>query len=623
MRSAVLTAFRIVGLGLAFALQLSWLAQPLPLVVKLLPASLFVLSVVRPDHGLLVLAGLGPMANAIGTWFHSPLPGIRLLEQLILALVCGAGLRWWRVPDSTRLADPAALVAASAAASCIAVQPALLIQSTPDVPVWEHVRALLWHGDYFVRSGLWDPLFFASLTIEGVALAVTAERIVRRRRESAIGALRMAVVGHAGVALLNIQALVAAAVRSGETLRSLVRILRDVRISLFYDLNAAASVFLLMLLSGVGLLRATGRFAWGIALVLPVLGLGLWIAGSRAALLALAVILVGLLCLTAWRHGGARRFAAVGAIGAIVVGGVVGYLLYPSARNAALGPAAATRRIMFETSLNMWRAAPVFGIGVGRFYEESSKFGGEALRRELGFAANENAHNNFLQVLASEGAVGLTALLIMLAIVIVPEARGERTTLVQPRYWLTAGVLAYLLTWFTGHPQLVPEASFAFWLMFGLLAGLTPAPAGAWWRVGLALAAVLVIFTAPFRAAYSIRQADLEYVGIGLSGWQPDIDGVRYRRAGRSFALFLPADGTAVDLPLRRAPDAPDPLVVAISVGERKLYEPVVSGDSWQLIRLRLPKTNRRFARVEFAVRPLDRRALRVPVLFVGKAVPK
>ncbi|MGE5838144.1 MAG: O-antigen ligase family protein, partial [Acidobacteriota bacterium] len=479
MRSAVLTAFRIVGLGLAFALQLSWLAQPLPPVVKLLPASLFVLSVVRPDHGLLVLAGLGPMANAIGAWFHSPLPGIRLLEQLILALVSGASLRWWRGPDSTRLADPAALVAASAAASCIDVQPALLLQRTPDVHAWEHVRALLWHGDYFVRSGLWDPLFFASLTIEGVTLAVTTERIVRRVPGSALGALRMAVAGHAGVALLNIQALIAAAVRSGETLRSLVRILRDVRVSLFYDLNAAASVFVLVMLSGVGLLRATGRFAWGIALVLPVLGLGLWIAGSRAALLALVVILVGMLVLITWRRRGAVRWIAAAAIAVILAIGGLAKVVYPAARNVPFGPAAATRRIMAQTSLNMWRAAPVFGIGTGRFYEESSRYGGEALRREGIGTANENAHNYFLQVLGTEGAVGLGALLLALAIVLVPAIRAKGDAHVRLRRWLLAGVFAYLLTWMMGHPQLVPEAAFAFWLVFGVLAGLIGPPESA------------------------------------------------------------------------------------------------------------------------------------------------
>ena len=617
MTPALLTAFRIVGLALAFALQLSWLVQPVPPIVKLFPPSLLALSALRPELGLLVLAGLGPMANPIATWSHSPLAGIRLLEQLMLAFVSGAGLRWWRGASAGRLSEAAALVAASCAASFVAVQPALVIERMPDATIREHLRALLSNGDYFVRSALWEPLFFAALTIEGVALAVTAERIVRRHRESAAAALRMAVVGHAGVALLNVQALLAAAVRTGETFRSLVRILRDFRINLFYDLNAAASAFLLMLLSGLGLLRDGRRFAWGIAVSLVVIALGLWIAGSRIALLALAVTFIGLLGMAAWQRRGASRLVAVAAIGAIVAGAGIGYVMYPAARNLSLGPAAATRRIMAQTSVNMWHTAPIFGIGVGRFYEESSRFGGEALKREVGYTTNENAHNNFLQVLATEGIVGLAALLIVLAVVLVPAMRAEHERSIPLRRWVIVGTVAYLLTWLTGHPQLVPEASFAFWLAFGILAGLTPPAAGGWWRTGLAMAAGVVLISAPFRAAERIRQADLDYVAVGLSSWQPEVDGIRYRLAGRSFSLFLPADGTAVNLPLRRAPDAPDPLVVAISVGGRTLYEPLISGDAWQQIRLQLPKTSSRFARVEFEVRP-DRRDTR-PVMFVGK----
>ena len=68
----------------------------------------------------------------------------------------------------------------------------------PEVTAWGHIRALLVNGDYFLRSGLWDPLFFAALTVEGIALAVTTERIVRRNVEVAGSTIRMAVISHAG-----------------------------------------------------------------------------------------------------------------------------------------------------------------------------------------------------------------------------------------------------------------------------------------------------------------------------------------------------------------------------------------------------------------------------------------
>jgi hypothetical protein len=72
---------------------------------------------------------------------------------------------------------------------------------------------------------------------------------------------------------------------------------------------------------------------------------------------------------------------------------------------------------------------------------------------------------------------------------------------------------------------------------------------------------------------------------------------------------------------MRRAPGAPDPLVVTISAAGRELYEPLVSGEAWQPIRVTLPKTNRRYARVDFEVRPARSpdEPLPSPVLYVGK----
>ncbi|HEY7475075.1 MAG TPA: O-antigen ligase family protein [Vicinamibacterales bacterium] len=643
MRRALLAAFRGGGLALAFALQAAWLLQPLPPFLKILPASLFVLSIARPAAGLLVLAGIGPMANALSLWSHSPLPGIRLLEQLVLAFVSGAGLRWWRGGTELRLAEAAALSAASAAASCIAVQPALLIQRMPEMTPPDHLRALLQNGDYFLRSGLWDPLFFAALTIEWLALAVTTERIVRLHAGAAEGTIRMTLFGHAGVAALNLQQLVSAGMKAGDLWRELLRLLRDVRVSLFYDVNAAGSVFLLNLLGGVGLLRKATRFQWEIALALVLIGLGLWVAGSRVALLAFAVTLVVVLSLAVWNRRGRTRWLAAAAIAVMLAAGGLAAMLYPAARNVSVATAAAPRRIMAQTSVNMWRAAPVFGIGIGRFYEESSRFGAEALLRELGIGTtSENAHNYFLQVLGTEGIVGLGALLLLLGVVIVPAIRAERAAPMPLRRWLLAGVAGYLLTWLTGHPQLVPEAAFAFALVIGVLAGLSVAPdttlrassgsrrsgpreggpGRTAWRGPVMLGAVLLLATGPFRSAQTIRQADLEHLGIGLSKWQPELDGIRYRLAGRSFAVYLPADGTSVDLPLRRAPGAPDPLIVTISAGGRTLYEPFVSGETWQQIRVQLPRTNRRFARVDVEVRSAQSPGgpLPSPALYVGKA---
>jgi hypothetical protein len=382
-------------------------------------------------------------------------------------------------------------------------------------------------------------------------------------------------------------------------------------------------VFVLHLLAGIGVLKGARHSRWVIGPLLLLIALGLWMAGSRVALAALVVTCLGMLGVFALGRTGARRGAAVAAIGGFVAVVALAVMLYPSSRSLSLGPTVATRRIMAETSFNMWRSAPVFGVGVGRYYEESSRFGAVRLVKEVNFYPRENAHNYFLQVLATEGLIGLAAMFLVLGAGLVPAIRAERAGALSLRRWVLAGVIACLLTWLTGHPQLVPEAAFAFWLAFGVLAALAPPAARTAWQTPVVIAAVLLLATAPFRAAYALRQADFEHIAVGLSLWQPEIDGLRYRQAGRSFALYLPADGRSVDLPVRRAPGAPDPLVVTITEGGRKLYEPIVSGDAWQEIRLQLPKSNRRFARVEFSVGAVGADALPSPALYVGKTQPR
>jgi hypothetical protein len=118
-----------------------------------------------------------------------------------------------------------------------------------------------------------------------------------------------------------------------------------------------------------------------------------------------------------------------------------------------------------------------------------------------------------------------------------------------------------------------------FWLYGGILTALTPAPAAgrAHW-LPWALAAGVLVSAAP-RAVALRNAADLEHRGVGLSSpWQHD-DAQRYREAGTSFALFLPASGRLVEVPMRRAPGAPDPLLVEIRIHGRLVDTIAVTGD--------------------------------------------
>ena len=55
----------------------------------------------------------------------------------------------------------------------------------------------------------------------------------------------------------------------------------------------------------------------------------------------------------------------------------------------------------------MWATDPIFGVGAGRYYGMSERFMGPFIRDLW----RENAHNNFLQIGAELGALGLLGFL--------------------------------------------------------------------------------------------------------------------------------------------------------------------------------------------------------------------
>ena len=85
----------------------------------------------------------------------------------------------------------------------------------------------------------------------------------------------------------------------------------------------------------------------------------------------------------------------------------------------------------------------------------------------------ENAHNNFAQI---AGELGLVGLLSFLAVLVMSLWRGDRnvvhTMLVMP---VLLGLSAFILTWLGGHPLLVAEVAYPFWITLGVAAALVAA----------------------------------------------------------------------------------------------------------------------------------------------------
>ncbi len=250
----------------------------------------------------------------------------------------------------------------------------------------------------------------------------------------------------------------------------------------------------------------------------------------------------------------------------------------------------------------MFRSAPVWGIGIGRFFGRSGPLAGARLATLLGGGHDrENAHNNFLQVLAEQGLVGLAAFVLVLGAVAWGGIRDELATPDFRRFWLLIALFGCLLTWLTGHPMLVPEFAFVFWIYLALLSSFTAPPRipGAPW---IAMLVVLcVIASVPIRAISELRNADLEYLAVGMSQWQHD-DVIAYRRGGTMFSLYVPATGTLVAIPAKRAAGTPDPLLLELRLDGHLINSIPLGGDEWQTLSFTAPSVKRRFVLIDFLV---------------------
>jgi hypothetical protein len=171
----------------------------------------------------------------------------------------------------------------------------------------------------------------------------------------------------------------------------------------------------------------------------------------------------------------------------------------------------------------------------------------------------------------------------------------------------------------TGHPLLVPEFAFVFWLYFGVLAAKTPVPpiGRLRWVVCVLVAGVLV--SVPLRARALLNVVDREHRGFGVSPFWGHDDEQRYREAGASFALYLPATGRPVEVPIRRAPGAPDPLLVDVRFGGRLVDTIPIAGDEWQRLVIPVATGPRRFELFDFTVRPIAGTVFPDVLLRVGR----
>ena len=575
------------GVALGWSVALAVAAPEVPPVCQAAALLTLLLTLWRPDLGLLALALLAPAGLLL-----APAP-VRATEILAWALLAGWLLRVWR-PLAERgwpasVARPAILFAVAALASWLtitiagasgiapaslprfvlrSVRPDHLLFSSPEPQTWTLLQSLTGVG-----------VFMA-------ALASTAHRPRAVRWVAA--ALVVSLAGLSMATLVSIESQWAGHEYAGWFLWQYATSERFA----FHltDVNAAGSQYVLAALIAVGLAVFDRPRRWIWIVLLAVLLLGMWLTGSRSAGLVGAA--VGGLMLPAaagyrWKPG---RAALAGIAVAVLIGVVGGAVILTRGMHekGSAGRAVRLRVEFSETSGRMIRSAPIYGVGIGRYHARSNEFMPAELRA---LYAYENAHNYFAQQFAELGLIGGA---IFLWLVAAPVRLGWSSLRHADRAaaGLFAGSIAYLVTCLTGHPLLVSEAAVPFWMAFGALAGAA-APAAktaaaqgispSWrtWHRPLAAALALVLAAPVVLAALSYTQPAMPGVQ-GFDDFERAPDGTRFQWTTRHAVSYVPAGNGFLRMTLR-APDGPHlhPYVVETEVDGLRIDRRALPPGQW------------------------------------------
>ena len=594
--TTVSVGWRVVVALPILALILLWQLSSAPLLARTIPLVLLALAVWRPGVALVGVAAVAPLAGILGLWVELPVHGARLYEQLAAAVIL-ASVITHRPFAHLRLVTPGVALILLVITSAIVVMPSWWLLDGLQPTVAEQ-WAMLRHGELFALTSSWRPVHAALLITLGVGVALITEQTLRSQAVTGQTLMWAVVGGGIVAATLNL-----ARVYELASMRDagVLELFSTVRLNTQLDINAAGSIFALLIVGGVGLLAHRGWPQWlaGAALGVMTAG-GLWLSGSRAAMVAVFVATLGALVIAAVRSHPEHRRRVLAGIAVVVLLGAAAVAAYPSSRNFAVSKSVESRLILYRVAVDMWRDAPVMGMGIGTFAGRSVEYGSAAIDAILVTGrVKENAHNYFLQVLAELGVVGLVVFVWLLTAALWPVlVRGATTD--TRALWMAGGVCAYLITSLTGHPQLLSEAVFPFWLVLGGVAGSwVPSPASADRRhtaaVILAVLAVMaLIATAPARISHLRDHAQLEHRGVGVSLWQTSEDGLRYRVATDRSTVFIPTGGT-IDLPLRLADGSASAATVEVWVDDVRVNQIGVSSDGWTIVRLSLRQAKRRF----------------------------
>ncbi len=641
------------GIALLIPLFSALTSPAVPLAFRLLLAGLWIVTIARPQLGLTALAALVPFASWLLLYFDAP--PVRYAEALVLAVLSGA-LIASRRPRRTPLAGqhpglgvPAALFAAVTAASAGVMLE--VMQAGTHTP-WPFVRAffVFLTRDYLIGPpGAFAGVADAALLLEGVVLTLVVARHARDHVVRPAQIFAAVALAGAVAAVVTLNTFVATALQASDVREFFWRLAFSRMGVHVADVNAAGSFFAMTLLLASAHIvnrrhvRAPRyrwlRFtAWSAAALLA--GAAMWISGSRMALVAslgglgAMVAMASPLRFRAWPRW-AIVTAGICAV-VVIVALVLGLDPRPSASRTA-SRMVTMRADFMITGLRMVASAPVFGVGIGRYYEMSGGFMPSSI---YWFYFHENAHNNFLQIAGELGLTGLAMFLWLLGAAAVRIGRGLRADSGDRLLAGAAvGLGAFVATWMTSHPMLVPEVAYPFWILLG--AALARADGNAQppladtalnaeaaetaernpkvfsansarsafkpVHVIVVAAIVLLAVSVPFRAKRQMATIDFGRFSFGFYDWEGDPE-TRFRWTSRRATFFIPLNARQLHLSLRAIHMGSNtaPTEVSIAIGGRTFNRVLLVNDDWVTVPMRLPllPEDENFQRIDIITEP-------------------
>lgn len=581
------TLARLAGAApLLAALAWAAAAPELPMLLKLACGVTLAATLAHPVSGLLLVTVLAPAGLLLAAAPASA------SEALAWSFLAGWLIALWRPLGNHRVSSAApgaiALYAAAIGVSWLG----LVLADSGGIPV-PHLPGYLLRAlspDYLVFSSPEPETWNALRALTGLALLGASLTLARQESRLARWVAVALVGGSAALGAATLGGVWRAWATEGEYGGwFLWRYVTGVRYSLHLtDLNAAGSLFVLAGLTAAslaasGVLRRVAVAAG--VLMLP----ALLLSGSRSAV-AGAVAAGAVVLLRGPGRGDApgRRSALLlpaTAIVAVLLGGVVITSTLTSDPTGGAGASLGMRSEFAATSARMLASAPMSGVGIGRYYPRSPEFMSAHLRS---IYAYENAHNYLLQQFAELGVVGGGLFVLMLATLVTGIWRSLRAAPSPAPLALLAGVVGYLATCLTGHPLLVPEAAFPFWIALGVAAGATgaatsrPAEMPAVWPwvprgVATFLALSLVVSAARANRVFPSPP------DRGFHDEQQTDAGVKYRWTTRHAVAWVQRDVgfLTIDVQAPSIPDRARPFVVQLEADGELVQTATVPAGKW------------------------------------------